>query len=88
MTKISGLALVALGLLHSLIALFILGAIGFSGIWQEIIDVGIVDAVKPESLRIWGYYWFLVLGFLLVLYGLLCYWVECQLGYSLPWFLG
>jgi hypothetical protein len=88
MTKISGLALVAIGLLHTLIALIMPGAIGFSGIWQEIANVGVVDAVKPESLRIWGYYWFLVPGFLMLLYGLLCYWIEHQLGRPLPLFAG
>lgn len=88
MTKISGPALIAMGLLHSLLALVIPEAIGFGGIWQEIADVGIVDAVKPDSLRIWGYYWFLVPGFLFILYGLLCYWVEYQLSQPLPTFLG
>ncbi|MBE9094119.1 DUF6463 family protein [Tychonema sp. LEGE 07203] len=88
MEKISGLALIVLGLVHSLIALAIPGAIGFSGIWQEIIDAGVVDTVKPESLRIWGYYWFLVLGFLMIIYGLLCYWIENQLNQPLPSFAG
>jgi len=45
MRKISGLALVAIGLFHILIALFLPGAIGFSSIWQGIVAVGIVDAV-------------------------------------------
>lgn len=49
MRKISGLALVTIGLLHSLIALVMPGAIGFSGIWQEIVDVGVVDAVKLKG---------------------------------------
>lgn len=88
MRKISGIALIAMGLLHSLIALVMPGAIGFSGIWQEIIDVGVVDAVKPESLRIWGYYWFLIPGFFTILYGLLCHWIEHQLNCPLPWFAG
>jgi hypothetical protein len=43
MKKISGYALVIIGLLHSLIGLVLPGAIGFSGIWQEIIDVGVID---------------------------------------------
>jgi hypothetical protein len=88
MVKISGLALIAIGLLHSLVGLVMPGAIGFSGIWHEIADIGIVDAVKPGSLRIWGYYWFLVAGFLFILYGLLCYWIEHQLDRPLPSFLG
>lgn len=88
MRKISGLALVAIGLLHSLIALVMPGAIGFGGIWKEIVDVGVVDAVKPESLRIWGYYWFLVPGFLTIVYGLLCHWIENQLSHPLPSFAG
>lgn len=88
MRKISGLTLVSLGLLHSLIALVMPGAIGFSGIWQEIVDVGIVDAVKPDSLRIWGYYWFLMSGFLVIIYGLLCHWIEHQLNSPLPLFVG
>jgi hypothetical protein len=82
MRKISGLALITLGWLHSLIALIMPGAIGFGGIWQEIAEVGVVDAVKPEALRIWGYYWFLVPGFFLILYGFLCYWIEHQLDRS------
>ncbi|PSB15246.1 hypothetical protein C7B61_01610 [filamentous cyanobacterium CCP1] len=86
--KGSGLALIAIGLIHILIALFIPGTIGFSGIWQEITDVGIVDAVKPEALRIWGYYWFLVSGSFTVLYGFLCYWIEHHLNRPLPGFAG
>lgn len=88
MAKISGPVLIAIGLLHSLIGLLVPKAIGFGGIWQEIADVGILDAVKPDSLRIWGYYWFLVPGFLFVLFGLLCYWIEYQLSQPLPAFLG
>lgn len=88
MEKISGPTLIVLGLLHSLTALVIPDAIGFGGIWQEIADVGILDAVKPDSLRIWGYYWFLVPGFLFTLFGLLCYWIEYQLNQSLPAFFG
>lgn len=88
MTKISGPALIVIGLLHSLIALVMPSAIGFGGIWQEIIDVGILDAVKPDSLRFWGYYWFLIPGFLVTLLGLLCCWIEYQLSQPLPAFLG
>jgi Family of unknown function (DUF6463) len=88
MEKSSGFALIVIGLVHSIIALVIPGAIGFSGIWQEIIDAGVVDAVKPESLRIWGYYWFLASGLLMVIYGILCYWIENQLNQPLPSFVG
>ncbi len=88
MRKVSGLALVAIGLLHSLTALVMPGAIGFSGIWKEIGDAGIVDAVKPESLRIWGWYWFLMPGFLMIIYGLLCHWIENHLSRPLPSFAG
>lgn len=80
MKKISGLALIIIGLLHSASALLIPGASGFSGIWQEIAEVGVFDAVKPESLRIWGYYWFVISGLFTILYGLLCYWIENQLN--------
>jgi hypothetical protein len=79
MKKISGLALIAIGVFHSLVAVFMPGAIGFSGIWQEIADAGIIDAVKPESLRIWGYYWFLISGLCSILLGVLCHWIEQQL---------
>jgi len=58
--------------------------IGFRGIWKEIANVGIIDAVNPESFRIWGYYWFLIPGFLLIICGLLCHWIENQLGLPLP----
>jgi Family of unknown function (DUF6463) len=88
MKKISGLALAIIGLLHSLLALVMPGAIGFSGVWQEIIDVGVIDAAKSDSLRIWGYYWFLMSGFIMILFGLLCHWVENQLNAFLPWFIG
>lgn len=88
MRKISGLALVVIGLLHTLVALIMPGMIGFRGIWQEIANVGVVDAVKSESLRIWGYYWFLVPGLFLILYGLLCHWIEHQSGRPLPQFVG
>lgn len=88
MRKISGLVLIAIGLLHLLIGLIMPGTIGFRGVWQEIANAGVVDAVKPDSLRIWGYYWFLVPGFLMVLYGLLCHWIEHQLERPLPGFVG
>ncbi|MCI0560028.1 MAG: DUF6463 family protein [Nitrososphaera sp.] len=88
MKHISGLALVAIGLLHSLLAFVMPGAIGFSGIWKEIVDIGVVDAVKPESLRIWGIYWFLVPGLLMIIYGLLCHWIENRLSRPLPSFAG
>ncbi|NJO42474.1 MAG: hypothetical protein HC865_18105 [Cyanobacteria bacterium RU_5_0] len=88
MKKITGLALVAVGLLHSLIALVTPGLIGFSDIWTEILDARVIDAVNPESLRILGYYWFLIAGFLSILYGFLCYWVEHQLSLQLPPFAG
>jgi Family of unknown function (DUF6463) len=88
MKKISGLALVAIGLLHIIIALVNPGAIGFSDIWKEIVDVGIIDAAKPDFMRIWGYYWFLMPGFLMIIYGLLCHWVENQLNSLLPSFVG
>jgi hypothetical protein len=88
MKKISGLALMTIGLLHSLIGLLLPGVVGFSGVWQEIVDVGIIDAAKSDSLKIWGYYWFLMPGFIMILYGLLCHWIENQLNVSLPWFVG
>jgi hypothetical protein len=88
MKKINGLALIVIGVLHSAIALGIPSAVGFSGIWQEIIDLGVIDAVKPNQLRIWGYYWFLVPGFLMILYGFLCHWIENQLDLPLPTFVG
>ncbi len=88
MKKINGLALIVIGLLHSAIALGIPGTLGFSGIWQEIIGLGVVDAVKSNELRIWGYYWFLVPGFLMILYGFLCHWIENQLNLPLPAFVG
>jgi hypothetical protein len=88
MSKISGLVLVAIGLLHLFTALVVPQVIGFSGIWQEIVGVGVIDAVTSESLRIWGYYWYLVPGFFIILLGLLCYWIEHQLNQPLPLFLG
>lgn len=88
MQKISGLALIIIGLLHSAIALLIPGTIGFSGIWEEIFDIGVFDAVNPEYIRILGYYWFVISGLLAILYGLLCHWIENQLNYPLPPFVG
>ncbi len=88
MKKIGGFALVAIGLLHSLIALVMPGAMGFSGIWQEIFDAGIIDAAKPDSLRIWGYYWLLMSGFIVIIYGFLYHWIENQLNSPLPAFVG
>lgn len=88
MPKISGLALVAIALLHSLIGLTLPGLIGFEGIWQEIADAGGIDAVKPGVLRIWGYYWFLLSGFLMMVCGGLCHWVEHHLDCGLPAFVG
>ena len=74
MLKINGLALLLIGLLHSLIGIAMPGLVGFEGIWQDVAAVGIVDAAKPEALPIWGYYWFLVSGFL----------VASQAGVTLP----
>lgn len=51
MRKISGPALMVIGLLHSL-ALVMPGLISFSGIWQEIGDAGVIDAVRVESLAL------------------------------------
>lgn len=64
------------------------GSIGLSGIWPEIVSAGVVDAVNAEALRIWGYYWFLMPGFLLIVLGLLCHWMEHQLDLPLPPFVG
>jgi hypothetical protein len=86
--KISGLALMVIGLLHSLIALAIPEAIGFSGIWQDVINAGVVDAATPDAPGIWGYYWFLASGLLMMIYGCLCYWIENQLNQILPSFAG
>jgi hypothetical protein len=86
--KISGLALMVIGLLHSLIALATPGAVGFSGIWQDIINAGVVDAATPDAPVIWGYYWFLASGLLMMIYGCLCYWIENQLNQLLPSFAG
>jgi len=83
MHGINGLALVAIGVLHSL-ALFLPGAIGFPGIWSEIRDAGVVDAVSSKALRIWGYYWFLMPGFALIVLGILCVWVERSLKRPVP----
>jgi hypothetical protein len=88
MNKISGLLLIAIALFHLLIGVFMPGAIGVEGIWQEMAEVGVVDAVKVDSFRIWGYYWFLISGLFLLLYGCLCHWIEYQLNRSLPLFAG
>lgn len=77
-----------IGLLHSLLALLMPGFFGFSNIWQDIAAAGVVDAASPDSLSIWGYYWLLTPGFLLILFGLLCYWIEHQLALPLPSFVG
>lgn len=87
MRRVNGIALVAIGLLHSL-ALVLPGAVGFGGIWSEIVEAGFVDAVSTKALRIWGYYWFLMPGFALVVLGLLCAWVERRLDRPLPAFVG
>jgi len=87
MRGVNGLALVAIGLLHSL-ALFLPGAIGFPGIWSEIRDAGLVDAVSSKALRIWGYYWFLMPDFVLIVLGMLCAWVERSLMRPVPALVG
>ncbi len=88
MKNISGLALAIIGLLHSLLALVMPGVVGFSRIWQEIINVGMIDADKPDSLRIWGYYWFLMPGFIMMLLGLLCHWIEHHIECRFTLFFG
>lgn len=88
MPKISGLALVAIALLHSLVGLIWPELVGFGNIWPDIAAAGVVDVAKPEALRIWGYYWFLLSGFLLMLFGGLCHWIEHHLSCSLPAFAG
>jgi len=87
MRRVSGILLIAIGLLHSL-ALVIPGAIGFQGIWREIAQAGFLDAVSSKSLRIWGYYWFLIPGFLMIVFGLLCHWVEHRLNHPVPAVVG
>ncbi len=90
MRRINGIALIVIGLIHSL-ALVIPGAIGFPGIWSEILAAGVVDAVSGSSgtgLRIWGYYWFLMPGFALIVLGLVCVWVERALDRVLPALVG
>jgi len=86
--KISGLALTAIGLLHSLVAFVLPEALGFGGVWKQLVEVGIVDAVKADSLRIWGIYWFLVPGLFMILFGLFCHWIENHLHQPLPQFAG
>ncbi|MGJ3245172.1 MAG: DUF6463 family protein [Elainellaceae cyanobacterium] len=88
MKKVTGFALMGIGLLHSLLALLTPRFFGFSDIWQDIAAAGVVDAASPESLRIWGFYWLLMPGFLLILFGLLCDWIERQLELPLPSFVG
>jgi hypothetical protein len=88
MKKVSGLALVLIGLLHSLLGLMAPQLIGFEGIWQAIANSGVIDAAKPDALQIWGYYWFLIAGFFLMLLGCLCYWIENHLDLPLPVFVG
>lgn len=88
MKSISGLALAAIGLIHCLVAFLMPGAIGFGGVWKEIVGAGIIDAVKAESLRIWGVYWFLMPGLLMIIFGLLCHWIENRLRHPLPSFAG
>ncbi|MGG6239626.1 DUF6463 family protein [Nodosilinea sp. AN01ver1] len=88
MQKISGLAIMAIALLHSLIGLIAPGLIGFEGIWQDIAASGVFDAAKPQTLSLWGYYWFLLAGIFLMLCGGLCYWVEHRLDHILPAFVG
>jgi hypothetical protein len=88
MKRINGIALVVIGVLHSMAGLAAPGLLGFGGIWKEIIDAGVVDVVKADSLRIWGYYWFLLPGFFMILFGALCHWIENRLRRSLPRFAG
>jgi hypothetical protein len=87
MRRVNGLALILIGTVHSL-ALLRPGIIGLDGIWSEIAGAGYVDAVSIEALRIWGYYWFLMPGFTLIVLGLTCAWVERSLDRSLPAFVG
>ena len=90
MRGVNGIALIVIGLLHSL-ALVIPGAIGFQGIWSEIRRTGVIDAVSGSSganLRVWGYYWFLIPGFMLIILGMLCAWVERSVQRSVPAFVG
>jgi hypothetical protein len=87
MRKVNGLALIMIGTVHSL-ALLRPGIVGLDGIWSEIAGVGYVDAVSIKDLRIWGYYWFLIPGFALIVLGLTCAWVERSLNRSVPAFIG
>ncbi|NJK51622.1 MAG: hypothetical protein HC936_00565 [Leptolyngbyaceae cyanobacterium SU_3_3] len=88
MKKVSGLALIAIGLLHSLIALVFPGILGFSGIWPEIVNAGIVDAANAEALRIWGLLLASDARILAHRFGSLCHWIEHQLDLPLPSFVG
>ncbi len=88
MQKVSGLALVSIALLHILTGLIAPGLIGFEGIWQDIANSGVIDAAKADTLQIWGYYWFLISGLFLMLFGCLCHWIENRLDLPLPPFAG
>ncbi len=83
MRRVNGVALVVIGLVHSM-ALAFPGIIGLDGVWSEIARAGYVNAVSPEAPRIWGYYWFLMPGFALIVLGIVCAWVERSLDRALP----
>ncbi len=83
MRGVNGLALIVIGLVHSL-ALIRPGIVGFEGVWSEIARAGYVNSVSIEAPRIWGYYWFLMPGFALIVLGIVCAWVERTLNRTLP----
>ena len=87
MKRVSGLALASIGLLHSLVLVFP-GPIGFSGIWTDIFEAGVIDAVDVESPRIFGFYWFIIPGLFMILVGLICHWIENHMHSPLPPFVG
>ncbi len=92
MKKINGYLLLFLGLLHV--------AVGVVGGWSQFVsiaDYGIWNALIQHSqtvcmktlgcLQLNGTWWFVAWGLMLILFGLLCTWVEVILNQTVPAFI-
>ena len=92
MKKTNGYLLLFLGLLHV--------AVGVVGGWSQFVfiaDYGIWNALIQHSqavcmktlgcLQLNGTWWFVAWGLMLILFGLLCTWVEVILNQTVPAFI-
>lgn len=92
MKKVSGYLLIGLGVLHTLVGL----AAGWDQV-KKIISYGVWNALGKQSqihcmknigcLQVNSIWWFISWGLMLILFGILCTWIEVSLKKAIPTFI-